>query len=259
MSKKIISGLALILMVVLFTVNGFAKELELKAIDSKLENLITKYIVNDLIAGVFNNRFYKDELIERITHINRTLKEYSRQVAELSSEDSKKKNLEMISDLITILTKIKVDVIHDDVSYIAQQIIDLQENIDHMLNSIKVEMVIKIQRFSTKFIVLHTGNSLGKKAIIGITGSVLCGKQKINLSNATRFNKFLQENAQEMLMVIELPIHNKELVELEKLPDVYGYPKQDVSINATVRLYHAITPNVNKMVPQIISINKINL
>lgn len=259
MKKRLISGIALTIMVTMLAITGFAKELEFKAKDTRLETLVKKYIVNDLIAGVFNNTYYKKELIERITFINKSLNEYSRTVAMLSPEDGKQQNLDMIYDLIQILTKIKVDAIHDEQSSVAQQIIDLQQDIDHMLNSIKVEMVIKVQRFSTKFIVLHTGNSLGKKAVVGLTGSVICGKQHINLSNPSRFNKFIQENAKKMLMVMQLPINNKELVELEKLPDIYGYPKQPVIINATVRLYNAITPNINTMVPEIISINKINL
>ncbi len=237
----------------------FAQNLEIFAADQDLEKIVSEQILGGIVYSVYQNTSSAKDLLERIDKCLVSLKLHRVLLSSLSADDKRRQNVASISGLEKILTAIKSGLMHDGYAAAVESIKELHSQADLMLNSIRVDMVIEVARFSTDFKYGAPGSAIGRRIIDKINGRVFYDDLSENLSNMARFRDFLRANAGNIKILVTMPLTDKNLIELEKHADIYGYPdRKGLSIVGTVRLLHIVGPNVNLIAPELISIKKIS-
>ena len=247
----------LVLVLCLLTCVGVAGELSLQAEDERLVDLITRYYYSTIVAKVYSNATSKEQLLDDLQLTSTATKDYAAFLTGLPAGDPRKHHLPVAATLQGHLTKIRATLLHDGYHAALPLIEELFSVIDLLLNSVTLEVTIEVKRFTTKFVVLSEGTSLGKKTIVGLHGSVFYQKDSIQNPKPARFAEFLQEKATGMTIAINLPLDDRKLVELEKLPDLYGYPKKRVRFSGSLRLFQVVTKDGPVMVPELMKIHRI--
>lgn len=235
----------------------FATEPLFQAKDEKLEEIVIHNFYSGIISKIYSNNMNQDQLLEQLSQAGSALKEYAAFLEQTGKDDGRRRNIEVARALQKYLTQTKATLLQQGYTEALEEIEKLYDYVNYLLNSVEIEVVVEVKRFSTKFVAQHSGNSLGKKAIVGITGQVRHENIEFCLPEPERFREFLKKNSSEMVLTIGVPADDSRLEELEKLPDVYGYPKRAVKIIGKVRLFHIVTRDINVIVPELMQIKKI--